>query len=105
MARWTGRPVARSQTSTVSRWLVMPIATGSAPAAAIAARGGRANAGEDLEAVVLHPAGLRKILRDFPVAAAGDAAVLPDHQAGDAGRAFVDRENVAHSLAESCDSS
>src|SRR6516165_7558338 len=41
MALWIGRPVARSQTIVVSRWLVMPraaISLARAPARAIAAR-------------------------------------------------------------------
>ena len=40
IARWIGSPVARSQTTIVSRWLVMPIAAiaPARPAAAIASR-------------------------------------------------------------------
>jgi len=41
MALWSGLPVSRSQTTTVSRWLVMPMAATSAaamPALAIASR-------------------------------------------------------------------
>ena len=34
MARWIGFPLARSQTTVVSRWLVMPIAATAPPAAA-----------------------------------------------------------------------
>ena len=36
--RDTGRPLSRSQSTTVSRWFVMPIAAGGAPAAATASR-------------------------------------------------------------------
>ena len=42
IARWTGRPVARSQTIVVSRWLVMPIAATSAPLAPAVASASRA---------------------------------------------------------------
>ena len=38
MARWIGAPLARSQTTVVSRWLVMPIAAAAPPAAASASR-------------------------------------------------------------------
>ena len=59
MARWIGRPLARSQTSVVSRWLVMPIAAMSArqvPSAG--APGGRSSTSiaPDVLGVVLDPA-------------------------------------------------
>ena len=38
MARWIGAPLARSQTTVVSRWFVMPIAATAPPAAASASR-------------------------------------------------------------------
>ena len=44
MARWTGSPVARSHTTVVSRWLVMPMAAMSAAGEARSARAPRARA-------------------------------------------------------------
>ncbi len=42
IARWTGSPLARSQTSAVSRWFVMPMAARSAPLAPAFSRAPRA---------------------------------------------------------------
>ena len=96
MARCTGRPVARSQMTIVSRWLVMPIATGGARQRR-SRRAPQPNAVEDLHRVVLDPARLREILRNFAVTAAGDASIFADHETGRAGRPFVDRQDVFHS--------
>jgi hypothetical protein len=38
IARCTGCPVRRSQTTTVSRWFVMPMASGTTPDRSIASR-------------------------------------------------------------------
>jgi hypothetical protein len=51
---------------------------------------------ENFVGVVLDLAGFGKVLRDFPVAASGDAAIRGDHQARRAGGAFVNRENAFH---------
>ena len=53
-------------------------------------------AGKDFVGVVLDLAGLRKVLRDLAVAAAGYAAVGRDDHAGRAGGAFVDCKNGFH---------
>ena len=80
----------------VSRWLVMPIATGVGPAASIASRAAPTHALEDLYRIVLDPARLRKILRNLTISAPGDATVLADHEAGHARGSFVDRQDVFH---------
>jgi len=51
---------------------------------------------ENLLGVVLHPAWLRIVLRDFLVPAPGDAAVGGDYQCSSARRALVYREDVLH---------
>src|SRR6266566_2396379 len=63
MARWTGRPERRCQTSVVSRWFV------------------------------LHPARLRKVLLERAVTAPDGAERLVDDETRRARRALVDREN------------
>ena len=63
---WIGRPVARSQTRVVSRWLVMPMAaTSAAPPPACGQRlaQGLDAVREDLLGVVFHPARGREMLR------------------------------------------
>jgi hypothetical protein len=60
MALWIGLPVLRSQTSVVSRWLVMPMAAMSAarsPAFSIAGAGGGGGRGPEVGGRVLDPAG------------------------------------------------
>jgi hypothetical protein len=47
----------------------------------------------DLAGVVLHPAGLREVLFELAVGAAGDLAVLVEDHAGRAGRALIDGED------------
>jgi hypothetical protein len=42
--------------------------------------------------------GTRKVLRDLGVSASGDPAVLADHQARRSRGAFVDGQNVLHSV-------
>ncbi len=82
--------------TTVSRWFVMPSASGVMPAAAIASRAATFDAFENLHRVVLDPARARKILRDLAIASAGDSAIRRDHEAGRSGGPFIDRENVLH---------
>ena len=96
IARPTGTPVARFQSTTVSRWFVMPIALRHEAALRdrLARRVERAR--EDLLRVVLDLARLGKMLRDLAIAAAGDAAVGRDDQARRAGGALVNRENAFH---------
>ena len=76
MARPSGSPVARSQTSVVSRWLVMPIAAIAAgreagPLDRGAADGG--GRGPDVVGVVLDPARLREVLRELLLRRGDDA--------------------------------
>ena len=75
MALWIGLPVLRSQTSVVSRWLVMPIAATSlgldARLAQRRAAGGDDRA-PDVLRVVLDPAGLRIDLAEFLLRHADD---------------------------------
>ena len=79
IARWIGSPVERSQTTTVSRWLVMPIA---ATSAAFRLRrlerldGHVALARPDFLGIVLDPAGLRKVLLEFALSDGDDFAGL-----------------------------
>ena len=96
IAGWTGRPLARSQTTVVSRWFVIPIAARSRaaiPASASAVLGGEDDARPDLLRVVLDPAGHREVLGDLAVAAAERSQLLVDDEARRAGRALVDRED------------
>ena len=68
MARPSGRPLARSQTSVVSRWLVMPmaaIAPGARPARSMRGAAGGGDARPDVVRVVLDPARLREVLREL----------------------------------------
>src|SRR5207253_7170488 len=51
---------------------------------------------EDFFRVVLHPAGLRVVLRDLSVASPSDATVGGDDQGSRARCALVDREHVLH---------
>ena len=67
-----GSPVERFQATTVSRWLVMPIAATVSPAptrSTTSASVGRHRC-PDLVGVVLDPAGLREVLGELPVATA-----------------------------------
>ena len=86
MARWIACPVSRSQTTVVSRWLVMPMAAipwrrGSAFSRP---RGRRRWWRPDLVGVVLDPAG-RENAAGIPAAPGGD---------GNAGRKTIAREEV-----------
>ena len=68
MARCTAWPVARSHTTVVSRWLVMPMAAMSfAVEAGLLHRlaAGRHGRGPDILRLVLDPARGRKMLREF----------------------------------------
>jgi len=60
MAWWMGWPVARFQTSVVSRWLVMPMARMS-----LACSRAWASAARAVASWVLDPAGLGKDLRQL----------------------------------------
>ena len=92
-----GLPVVLSQTTAVSRWLVMPTA---AMSCRVRLALDRARADDlagvvpDLRRVVLDPAGLREDLLVLHLAGRDDAAgVVEDDRAG-AGGALVDGEDV-----------
>ena len=70
MARCRGSPVRRSHSTTVSRWLVMPIAATGWSSVARSSRQGGGHGRPDLFRVVLHPTGTREVLRELPVAGA-----------------------------------
>ncbi len=48
--------------------------------------------------VMLHPAVLRKDLREFLLAAAHNGAVLIEHDRPARGRALINRQNIAHAI-------
>ena len=94
IARWRGRPVERSHTTTVSRWSVMPIA------ATVRSPRPRDHLGQrvvhrapDLVGVVLDPARAGEVLRELPVGEPDRGAVGVDRDRAHAGRAGVDRED------------
>ena len=86
MALWIGSPVLRSQTTVVSRWLVMPMAAMSPafnPAWASAARATSKLARPNLPRVMLDPAGLRENLPELLLGAgANGAAMIKDNRPG-----------------------
>jgi hypothetical protein len=51
---------------------------------------------EDLLGVVLHPAGLREVLREFALTATHHAAVGRDDERARTGGALIESEDVAH---------
>src|SRR6185312_8400413 len=51
---------------------------------------------QEIAWIVLHPAGLGKVLRNFAVAAPNDATALVDHETGRSGGALIDRQDVLH---------
>ena len=96
IARCRGSPVRRSHTTTVSRWLVMPIAaTGSLELARPRSASVACDAVPDLVGVVLDPPGLREVLRELAVARhVVVAAVGEDGPAAHAGGAGVDGDHT-----------
>ena len=97
IALWIGLPVARSHTSVVSRWLVMPIAAMSAadaPAFAIAARQVADDRAPQILRVVLDPAGRGKMLREFLLRHRHDGKAGVEQYGPRRGRALIDGEDV-----------
>jgi hypothetical protein len=80
-ARWIGRPVARSHTTVVSRWFVMPMAATSRPARPAAASASR-------------PTGI--VLRDLAIRGAAHPTVVVEHHGRRAGRALVQGQDRGH---------
>ena len=81
MARCTALPVARSHTTVVSRWLVMPIAAMSfafRPAFSSAARQ-TCNVEVHVLRLVLDPAGRGEMLRELLLRRGGDGDVATKH--------------------------
>ena len=96
MARRGAASVARSHSTAVSRWLVMPTQlTAGVPAPPLQslAAGSQRRLPDTLRQV-LNPARLREILAEFLVSAARDGAVVGHDQSGHARCAGVDRENT-----------
>ena len=96
MAGCSGRPVTRSHTTVVSRWLVMPIARrsrASRPASARAASAVASTACQISDWIMLDPSGLGKALGELAVAATDHLEPVVDHQAGGTGRPLIDRED------------
>ena len=96
MARCRGRPVRRSQATTVSRWLVTPMAaTGTVELGHDAGQRGPHRVG-DVVGVVLHPARTGIVLRELLVARPADGARLVEGEGSHAGGAGVDGDHVGH---------
>ena len=96
IARCTGRPVRRSHSTAVSRWLVTPVSSGAAGAdPRLVQRHDDCleHALPDLLGHVLDPAGPREMLRELGVAAAEHVEGAIDDQAGRPARALIDRED------------
>ena len=100
MALWIGSPVSRSQTTVVSRWLVMPMAAmsrgrqrrpGAAPPPPRRAATAQISCG-----VVLHPAGPGEDLPELLLGARPDRAVVVEHDGARARRPLVEGEDVGH---------
>ena len=99
IAWWIGSPVSRSQTTVVSRWLVMPMAAmsrASSPARLSASTATPICEAQISCGVVLDPAGVRKDLRELLLGDRLDAAVVVEHDGARAGRALIEREDVGH---------
>ena len=96
MARRTGRPVDGSHTTSVSRWLVIPIAAID-PSRRRDDFGQRGPHGvEDLVRVVFDPAGFGEVLREFAVGDVDGFAGFVDDESPYARGPRVDRKYVAH---------
>jgi len=103
IALWTALPVLRSQTTAVSRWLVIPtaarsvaliLALSSAPVMTSWQR-------VDLGRIVLDPAGLREDLLVLLLVDGDDlTAVVEDHEAS-AGRPLIERSYVLRHMRDS----
>ena len=100
MALWNGRPVRRSQTIAVSRWLVTPMASRSEvarPAWPQGAADDGLGAVPDLERVVLDPAGAGEQLLVLELVPGDRPPVVVEDDEPRARRALVDRaDEVTH---------
>jgi len=94
----SGSSVRRSQTTNVSRWLVMPTArtfAGVASAARSASCAEAWTADQISSASCLHPRGLRIVLRDLVIALGADHAVESDDHGRRSVVAFVQAQHDA----------
>ena len=88
---------ARSHTTVVSRWLVMPIAaTGSPSRRAMSSASVCLGGGPDVVGVVLDQAGGGEVLRELAVGVAGRRAVGAHGEAAHPGRPGVDGDHHGH---------
>ena len=102
MARCTACPVARSHTTVVSRWLVMPIAAMSfafRPAFSSASRQTVDRRGPDVLGLVLDPARGREMLREFLLRGGGDGDVAAEHDGARGRGALIDGQHKGHGVA------
>ena len=94
MALQTGRPVLLSHTTTVSRWLAIAAAAISfvqTPAFAHGFAHCFKLCGQDIEGVVLDPAGLRVYLPEFPLRQRYDVHMLVKNNRSRTGGSLVQR--------------
>ena len=98
--RWRlsiGSPVSRSHTTVVSRWLVMPTPRrleGEWALASTSMR--RTSAGQNVDGVVFHPAGLRVVLIELMLGYSGNRPRFIEKNGSRTRRSLVERQNVAH---------
>ena len=102
MARCTACPVARSHTTVVSRWLVMPIAAMSLafePGLFQRLAADRDRRGPDVLGLVLDPARGREMLREFLLRGGGDGDVAAEHDGARGRGALIDGQHKGHDVA------
>jgi hypothetical protein len=105
MALCSGRPVLRSQTSVVSRWLVIPIAamsSGPRPARSIAERQVPAVVDHRSPGIVLDPARRRIVLRELFLRDRLHLHRGIEDDRAARGRALVDGQDVLHATCLPC---
>ena len=101
MARCTALPVARSQTTVVSRWLVMPMAAMSfARDVRLVQRlaAGGDGGSPDVLRLMLDPARRGKMLREFLLRHARDRDVGPKHDRARGRGALIDGQHKGHGV-------
>ena len=105
MACAIGSPVARSQTSVVSRWLAMPMAAMLAAATRLSASAWRAQASwlfQMSSGVVLDPAGLREMLGKFLLGAGEDLPLAIEQDGARTGGSLVEGKDVWSMQSPAC---
>ena len=86
----------RSQTTTVSRWSVMPERRDRLVQRRAQLGQGGDDRLPDLDRVVFDPAGLGEVLGELAVGLAGGAALLVDRERADSGGAGIDGNHDGH---------